>query len=103
MTSSNQLHLSSRRVFLQNAGLFTTAVALGCAGETEYLFNELSQQDVWTQRASKLEARGVYTEAEPGKWADKVKTHTPQIVIDNGILYVLVDHVTEPAHWSAVD
>ena len=92
-------HLSRREIIKGACTLYVTT-ALGCAGETTYTQNELTQLEVWRQRADKLEtvAEYVYSAEEYPEGLD-AGSHVPSVTIANGYVTAFVDHVMEKEHW----
>ena len=93
----------SRRNILRGSATLIAGSLVACAGETEFQQGEtvLTASDVWTERANRLEALNVYSEANPpaDPMSNKPAAHLPEVIIENGYVTAIVDHVMQPAHW----
>lgn len=93
-----------RRDFLKMIGVGVTvavvpASMVGCGDDPD----EIATNDAWEALAATKEAGGVYTTANPGKWAGKEGAHAPLLSWD-GVRFLTVEakHPMGTDHWITV-
>jgi desulfoferrodoxin (superoxide reductase-like protein) len=101
-SSSPHTALVHRRQLITGASAIGALALTGCYGDTTYETGR-GMYTLWNERANRFEAPGVYTAAQPGKWAGKEATHAPivQVYNNGGVLNVAatVNHVMNVSHW----
>lgn len=87
-----------RRLFLTGS----MVTLWGCSSEyKDYKEDDNDDQArLWQARADQLEAYGqVLTEADPGRFPDKIAVHVPIIQIADGQVKVTLNHPMAAEHW----
>ena len=94
-----------RRDFLRMIGVGVTvavvpASMVGCGSDDA---DGIATNDAWEALAATKERGGVYTTANPGKWAGKEALHVPRLSWD-GVRYLTVEakHPMTSDHWITV-
>ena len=91
----------TRRSFFALMGVGAAALS-GCMGDSTYDLDRETLTD-WSEQALELERNGLYSAAQPGKWAGKEGGHAPsvELVTLEGAPAVktFVNHVMTPEHW----
>ena len=75
-----------RREFLKGSAIAVSALALG-VGKNVMASEGASYAGI------------VYTKDNPGKWAEKVGSHAPEVTVDGGKVHVKTNHPMSDAHF----